>query len=70
MTLGGGGNREFQLYSNSKNNSYVRNGTLFIKPTPTDEYFGEERVRHGALDLWNDIKSCTAPQFSGQDQYR
>ena len=32
LTMGGGGNWEFQMYTNNRTNSYVRNNTLFIKP--------------------------------------
>lgn len=32
ITAGGNRNSEFQYYTNNRTNSYVRNGTLFIKP--------------------------------------
>ncbi|WAR02690.1 BGBP-like protein [Mya arenaria] len=32
ITAGGGGNWEFQVYTNNRTNSYVRDGKLFIKP--------------------------------------
>jgi len=44
-----GGNFEFQYYRNSRNNSYVRGGTLFIKPTLTADEYGEDFVLHGKL---------------------
>jgi len=30
--MSGGGNWEFQVYTNNRTNSYVRDNTLFIKP--------------------------------------
>jgi len=33
MTLGGGGNWEFQGYYNNRSNSYVRDNTLYLMPT-------------------------------------
>jgi len=30
ITMGGGGNWEFQIYHNSRENSYVRDGILYI----------------------------------------
>jgi len=32
LTMSGGGNWEFQVYTNNRTNSYVRDNTLFIKP--------------------------------------
>ena len=44
----GGGNGEFQLYSQHPQNSFVANGTLHIRPTFTYNHFGD--LRH-ELDL-------------------
>ena len=33
ITMGGGGNWEFEVYGNNRSNSYVRDGVLNIKPT-------------------------------------
>lgn len=41
-TLAGGGNWEFQWYDNDPKNSYVENGVLYIRPTFTSDYLGDE----------------------------
>lgn len=40
-TLGGGGNWEFQWYTNNRSNSYVDNGVLYLTPTLTSDAIGE-----------------------------
>lgn len=50
-TLAGGGNWEFQVYDNSRTNSYTENGILHIKPTLTEDRYGEGFVNTGTLDL-------------------
>ena len=35
ITMGGGGNWEFEMYHNSRINSFVQDGQLFIQPTLT-----------------------------------
>merc|ERR1719253_1241696 len=53
ITAGGGGNWEFEYYSNNRSNSYVRDGTLFLRPTLTSDTVGEDKVvTGGSLDLW------------------
>ncbi|CAM9134796.1 unnamed protein product [Lampetra fluviatilis] len=66
-TLAGGGTWEFQQYTNSRRNSYVRNGTLFIRPTLTEEVYGEEFVRTGTLSVWglHPPDECTGVAFFG-----
>lgn len=63
MTLGGGGNWEFQAYLNNRSNSYVHDNTLFIKPTLTAEYTadGENFIKYGTLSLWagTEYEDCT-----------
>lgn len=59
ITLGGNGNSEFQMYVNSRNNSFARNGTLFIKPSLTKDckqgkLFYEENK---AFDIWGNFIS-------------
>lgn len=66
-TLAGGGTWEFQQYTNSRRNSYVRNGTLFIRPTLTEEVYGEAFVRTGTLSVWglHPPDECTGVAFFG-----
>ncbi|XP_072050498.1 beta-1,3-glucan-binding protein-like [Amphiura filiformis] len=68
FTAGGGGNWEFQYYSNNRSNSYVRDGTLFIKPTLTeDSHGGPDFLRSGVLSLWGGSPAnlCTGNAWWG-----
>ncbi|OQR87405.1 beta-1,3-glucan-binding-like protein [Achlya hypogyna] len=67
ITLGGNGNREFQAYVNSRNNSYVKDGKLHLRATLTDEAYGDAGVTAGVMDLWgtSPYSSCSSPQFVG-----
>jgi hypothetical protein len=44
ITMGGGGNWEFEYYINNRSNSFVENGTLMIKPTLTADRIGAQQV--------------------------
>ena len=44
-------NWEFQVYDNTRDNSYTENGILHIVPTLTDDRFGAGFVTSGILDL-------------------
>ncbi|ELU07206.1 hypothetical protein CAPTEDRAFT_98044 [Capitella teleta] len=67
VTAWGGGNGEFQVYTPDSENSYVRDGMLFIKPTllpeninpATGEPFGEDFLTNGVLDLEELYGYCT-----------
>ncbi|KAI9138770.1 concanavalin A-like lectin/glucanase domain-containing protein [Paraphysoderma sedebokerense] len=48
--LDGGGNWEFQWYSDSTNNTYIKDGKLYIVPTLTTEKLGEEAVTGNTPD--------------------
>lgn len=53
ITMSGGGNWEFEYYTNNRTNSYVRNGTLFLRPTLSADTFGEANIESGfTVDLW------------------
>ncbi|RHY07174.1 hypothetical protein DYB25_000297 [Aphanomyces astaci] len=70
ITLGGNGNREFEVYVNSRNNSYVKDGKLHLRATLTDEAYGRESIENGVMDLWGRVflartPSCSSPQFAG-----
>ncbi|KAF7274037.1 hypothetical protein GWI33_013278 [Rhynchophorus ferrugineus] len=51
VTLGGGGNWEFQYYLNNRTNSFVENGNLHIKPTYLSDDYGEGFLSSGTLDI-------------------
>ncbi|KAI8852776.1 concanavalin A-like lectin/glucanase domain-containing protein [Chytridium lagenaria] len=55
ITLRGGGNWEFQAYTNNRTNTFVRDGKLFIKPTLTSSVVGESFL----LGNVEDLNSCT-----------
>ena len=68
LTLGGGGNSEFQYYANNRSNSYVKDGVLYIKPTFLVDDIGEDNLRGGYnLDIWGSQPAdfCTGPHFYG-----
>lgn len=47
LTMGGGGNWEFEMYVNDPRNAFVKNNTLFIKPTFTADVIGEDAMKTG-----------------------
>ncbi|XP_066282938.1 beta-1,3-glucan-binding protein-like [Branchiostoma lanceolatum] len=55
VTAGGGGNEEFQTYVNLPENLYVRNGTLFLKPTLAADRLGEKFLVDGVINLREDM---------------
>jgi len=67
ITAGGGGNWEFQYYSNNRSNSYTRGGILYIKPTLTSDKYNEAFITSGTLDLWGSTPAsvCTGNAFYG-----
>ena len=67
LTLGGGGNFEFQYYTNNRSNSYVEDGILYLKPTLTSDQIGEEGIRSGTLNIWGNTPAdlCTGNAFYG-----
>ncbi|CAN0463584.1 unnamed protein product, partial [Ectocarpus sp. 12 AP-2014] len=67
---GGGGNWEFQMYGNNRTNSYVEDGKLFLQPTLTSDYMGEEQVSGVSpttFDMWGLVPAdqCTSNMFYG-----
>eukprot|EP00301_Raphidiophrys_heterophryoidea_P025703 c8685_g1_i1.p1 GENE.c8685_g1_i1~~c8685_g1_i1.p1 ORF type:complete len:492 (+),score=111.31 c8685_g1_i1:69-1478(+) len=69
VTMSGGGNWEFEYYTNNRTNSYVRDGILYLRPTLTADTLGQDALINGhTQDLWGDFKSvtsCTDPSFYG-----
>nr|XP_054764484.1 beta-1,3-glucan-binding protein-like isoform X1 [Lytechinus pictus] len=70
ITAGGGGNWEFQYYTNNRSNSYVKDGKLFIKPTLTEDLLGPGSVTNSRLDLWgaSPANLCTGNAWWGCDR--
>jgi hypothetical protein len=41
ITMGGGGNWEFEMYGNRRQNSFVKDGVLYLQPTLTEDAIGK-----------------------------
>ncbi|XP_071954283.1 beta-1,3-glucan-binding protein-like [Antedon mediterranea] len=67
ITAGGGGNWEFQYYTNNRSNSYTKDGKLYIKPTLTSDKYNEDFLSSGTLDLWGASPAdlCTGNNYYG-----
>lgn len=65
--MGGGGNWEFEYYTNNRTNSFVKDGTLHLQPTLTEDTIGLDTLQHGSLDLWGGTPAdyCTSNAFYG-----
>ena len=47
VTMGGGGNWEFEMYVDRRQNSFVKDGFLYIQPTLTADAIGELAMQSG-----------------------
>jgi len=67
ITASGGGNWEFEYYTNNRTNSFVKNGVLYIKPTLTADTIGEAGLKSATLNLWGGEPAnlCTGNNFYG-----
>jgi beta-glucanase (GH16 family) len=67
ITAGGGGNWEFQYYTNNRSNSYTKDGNLYIKPTLTVDKFTDDFLTTGMLDIWGNHppNECTGNAWWG-----
>jgi len=73
VTAWGGGNNEFQLYTQDPANSYVSDGKLYIKPSllieatnpKTKQPYGEAFMTNGVLDLVDLYGTCTNANNGG-----
>ena len=70
ITAGGGGNYEFQYYTNNRTNSYIRDGVLYIKPTLTGDTIGMDKMDPSSgyiMDLGGNTPAteCTGASFYG-----
>ena len=65
LTLGGGGNWEFQVYANNRTNSFTEDGVLHVHPA---DIIGDANVREGfRYDFWGSSPAdiCTGNAFYG-----
>jgi beta-glucanase (GH16 family) len=73
ITAWGGGNSEFQVYTQDSKNSYVLDGKLYIKPSllidninpSTGEAYGQDFMQYGVLDLIELYGGCTNSENGG-----
>lgn len=71
ITLSGEGNWEFEIYINNRSTSFVRNGTLHIKPGLYNNTLGSTAALNSAeVDLWGGdaATTCTNNGFYGCDR--
>ncbi|XP_021378188.1 beta-1,3-glucan-binding protein-like [Mizuhopecten yessoensis] len=63
----GGGNNEFQAYTNDPSNIYVKGGNLYLRPTFTvdNPHFDEAKLYNGEMDLRSLWQTCTFSGFDG-----
>jgi len=67
-TLGGGGNWEFEYYTNNRSNTFVSNGVLHIQPTLTADLIGDQSLMGGYnMNIWGTqpADQCTGNSFYG-----
>ena len=67
VTLGGGGNWEFEWYSNNRTNSFVQDGVLYLQPTLTQDAIGLDTMMTGDVNIWGGQfgQQCTTNAFYG-----
>ena len=67
ITMGGGGNWEFEWYTNNRTNSFVEDGVLYLQPTLTVDNLGEQTLNTGDVNIWGGDYSnkCTSNSFYG-----
>ncbi|GAA5906952.1 hypothetical protein JCM6882_000010 [Rhodosporidiobolus microsporus] len=59
IEVGGFGNGEFEMTTNSPNNSFVEDGKLYIVPTFTSDHLGEEAIMNGYVMNFTRDGTCT-----------
>jgi len=66
-TMSGGGNWEFQIYDNTRTNSYTKDGNLYLFPSLTEDRYGDGFVFTGTLNLHGGAPAdmCTNQAFFG-----
>ncbi|KAL0486704.1 beta-1,3-glucan-binding protein [Acrasis kona] len=67
VTLGGGGNWEFELYVNNRTTSYVKDSVLYLHPRTTASVYGNDITQPGfEINLWGGAPDgCTNNGFYG-----
>jgi len=67
ITMGGGGNWEFEWYNNNRTNSFVKDGVLHLQPTLTQDAIGLDAMMTGDVNIWGGQfgNQCTSNAFYG-----
>lgn len=67
LTLGGEGNWEFEQYVNNRSVSFVRNGSLVIRPTLTNATLGTAGLSSADVNIWGGDPAgyCTSNAYYG-----
>ena len=67
LTMGGGGNWEFEMYTNNRTNSFTKDGILYLQPTFTVDQYGDDTLQHGDVNIWgaSPAEMCTGNAFYG-----
>ena len=67
ISLSGGGNWEFEWYTNNRTNSFVQDGVLYLQPTLFVDNVGEDFLRTGDWNIWGGTpaSTCTSNAFYG-----
>ena len=70
LTMSGGGNWEFEMYTNNRTNSYVKDGVLYLQPTLTEEAIGYDALFNGEMSIWGGAPAdlCTSNSDWGCDR--
>jgi beta-glucanase (GH16 family) len=67
LTLSGEGNWEFEWYTNNRSVSFVRNGSLVIRPTLTNVTLGDAGLMSADVNIWggDPATQCTNNGYYG-----
>nr|CAD7402313.1 unnamed protein product [Timema poppensis] len=67
LTMSGGGNWEFEIYTNNRSNTFAQDGSLHIRPTLTSDHYGEQFLSSGTINLLGGAPAdaCTNPSDYG-----
>lgn len=67
ITMSGGGNWEFEYYTNNRTNSFVKDGVLHLQPSLSVDTWGETAFKTGDINLWGGAPAdrCTSNAFYG-----
>lgn len=67
LTLGGEGNWEFEMLTNNRSVSFVRNGSLVIRPTLTNATLGTQGLNADDVNIWGGDPAtlCTSNAYYG-----